>query len=324
MTLEFQLLIVDDNPQLIGEAITSLEEHLKSKGFSLSRHNADDLSKTGLRELARSKGKDYNLVMVDYRLGRNDTDGAIAADQLRTNMRYTDMVFYSSDPSVDLYDQLAKKKVSGVFVVNRTELDVALIGLADTLIGKVVDLNHMRGIAMAEVAELDVLMEETLVRAFNCADIRFGKAKERIAGRLRDGAASTANDLEQLLGNGDLAAAVKNGRLFPSYQKFMAIKSVANKLPEKPISALQVLGPYESEINKKRNLLAHVKANISEEGKSILRSMGRDSEVTIDDNWMAIFRLDLKKHGSALSTVCDAIGRYVELSDARQGSREPQ
>lgn len=324
MTLEFQLLIVDDNPGSITEAITSLEEHLKGRGFSLAPHTAVDFSPKALRELARSKGRDYNLVMVDYRLGREDTDGAFAADQLRTNMQYTDMVFYSSDPRIDLYDQLAKKKVSGVFVVNRNELDNALIGLADTLIGKVLDLNHMRGIAMAEVAELDVLMEETLVLAFESTDARFSTAKEKIVGRLRTGVESASSVLEEVLDHGNLTAAVKDGRLFPSFQKFMAIKSVARILPSKPTEALQVLADYEREVNAKRNLLAHVKANISEEGKTILRSLGRGSEVTIDDNWMATFRLDLKKHGSALSTVCDAIGRHVHLSGTKQVSPEPQ
>lgn len=324
MTLEFQLLIVDDDPEFITEAVTSLEEHLESKGFTLGRHNANDFSEKALRELARTKGRDYNLVMVDYRLGREDTDGAIAADHLRANMRYTDMVFYSSDPSIDLYDQLAKKKVSGVFVVNRSELDEALIGLADTLIGKVVDLNHMRGIAMAEVAELDVLMEETLVRAFKSAEARFGKAKERTAYRLREGVASTSKELEQVLESGDLAAAVKNGRLFSSYQKFMTIKRVASSLREKPTTALRVLALYESEINAKRNLLAHAKANKSEDGKTILRSMDRNSEVIIDDNWMDDFRIDLKKHSRALSTVCGAISSFTGLGDTRQGAGEPQ
>ena len=61
------------------------------------------------------------------------------------------MVFYSSAPLSELLAELAGHQVAGVFVANRQTIGEALIGLADTVIGKAVDLSHMRGIAMAEV-----------------------------------------------------------------------------------------------------------------------------------------------------------------------------
>ena len=139
MKLEFRLLVVDDDPRGIETALEILRDHLRDKGFELVPKFADDFSEYGVRDLITGEGRDYDLAIVDYNLGEPDTDGAVVADRLRREMQYTDMVFYSSDPSRDLYETLAVGRVSGVFVEERTGLDEALTGLADTVIGKVVD-----------------------------------------------------------------------------------------------------------------------------------------------------------------------------------------
>ena len=37
MKLEFSLLVVDDQPENINQAIQDLEEHLETKGFSMRK-----------------------------------------------------------------------------------------------------------------------------------------------------------------------------------------------------------------------------------------------------------------------------------------------
>ena len=319
MKLEFTLLVVDDEPDSIVESIYLLEDHLNSKGFSLQQYTAEDFSVGGLTELARSEGKNYDLVIVDYHLGQ-DTDGATVTVQLRRSLRYTDMVFYSSDSAIDLLAELAKQSVEGVFVAQRTELGAKLTGLADTVIGKAVDLNHMRGIAMAEVAELDVLMEETLVRAFQGTNQQFVSAKKRTTRKMREKMDSDADELKQCLDNGGLSALVKDSRLFTSNQKYMAVRRVARVLPRRPSEELQVLNSYVVDIVEKRNMLAHAKEGRSEDGKTVLRSIKSNMEEVIDDAWMADFRMKLIKHGDALSAVCKAINRHIADSSAEVAS----
>lgn len=133
MRLGFKLLVVDDNPDSIGNSVQSLRDHLNANGFMLEVTIAtgDVLSRTGLRNLARRHGKEFNLVAVDYNLGSVDVDGAQAAQLLRTRMRYTDMIFYSSVPGISLLNKLAEKDVAGVFISTRDDLDAALKGLAE-------------------------------------------------------------------------------------------------------------------------------------------------------------------------------------------------
>lgn len=309
MKLEFKLLIVDDEPDNIESAIGIFSDHLESKGFTLDRQIAPDLSEQGLRSLARGEGKDYDLVMVDYNLGRPDMDGAKAASRIRNDLPYTDMVFYASDSEAILLSKLAQQTVAGVFVATRENLDSALIGIADTVIGKALDLNHMRGIAMAEVAEMDVLMEETLVRAFQSVDNKcIDRAMYRTIKCLRQGIKENSESLEHHFDVGGLSDIVSNGRIFSSTNKFRAIRRVAKCLPEQPDEALDVLGTYENDIIHNRNMLAHAKEESTEDGKTILRSIvGGQEAIIIDDDWMVDFRQNLRKHRDVLHTVCQAI-----------------
>ncbi len=306
------LLIVDDLPESIEGALSILSDHLEAKGFSLKSKIAPDLSERGLRDLARNSGKEYDLVMVDYNLGRDDTNGAVAARRMRHELRYTDMVFYSSDLSLNLFAELAKEQVAGVFVADRRELSDALKGLADTVIGKAVDLNHMRGIAMAEVAEMDVLMEETLERVFESTDRQMiAKAGETLQ-KLQRSAEEGLAQLAPLVAEGRILEVVTDSRLFSSAQKFMAMRRVSKVLANKPRDALAILATYEQDIILSRNTLAHAKEEVAADGTVTLRSFKRgQAAVTIDDNWMVEFRGKLKTHRLALSTVCDALGHHV-------------
>lgn len=323
MKLEFRLLIVDDDPGSIGQAVGVLADYLESKGFSLCPRGATDFSEEALEDLTRSEGRDQDLVMVDYNLGRTDTDGAKVAHRLRRGMEYTNIVFYSSNPSHDLHAILARQQVAGVFIAGRENLDRALEGLARTVIGRAVDLNHMRGIAMAEVAELDVVMGETLRRVFQSVDSRFDAAASRTVEKLRESIRRNGTVTDQRLADGGLAGVVGDSRLFGSSHKYWAVRRVAKVLSERPVEALRVLQTYEEDIVHNRNMLAHTKEEVTGDGQTVLRSSRPNvGDVLIDEEWMAEYRRKLQRHSAALNTVCDAISREIGDSGAARDSEE--
>lgn len=312
MKLEFKLLIVDDQPDSIGEAVGILSDYLETKGFNLEKNHVTGFSESGIRQLTRNQGKEYDLVIVDYHLDSDITDGAIAARQLRQDLRYTDMVFYSSDSSVELHAELARESVDGVFVETRDNLGDALTGLADTVIGKAVDLDHMRGIAMAEVAEMDVAMEETLKGAFQTTDDRWNDVKERTVKKLEIYTQSKMERLNKHINEGGLVDIVGDGGLFTAAQKIRAVIRIARRLPNIDPTVLSVLIEYENEVLANRNLLAHAKEHTNDAGVKILRSIKRDeAETTIDEGWMVGFRITLRKHRNALTIVCDSIDGHI-------------
>ena len=318
MRLCFRLLVIDDNPDTIQSAISILGDHLRKKGFALDQRVAEDLSDRGLRDLARSEGKDYDLVLIDYLLGRSDNDGARAAGRVRASLPYTDTVFYSSNSSKNLLKELADNGVAGVFVANRDTLDDTLKGVADTIIGKAVDLSHMRGIAMAEVAEMDVLMEETLELVFSSGDARFARAAQDTLDRLARQARDKVDTVGPLAQGGDILAVLTDPLVFTSNDKYMAIRRVAKALAPRLNNALKGIAQYEGEVIKNRNTLAHAKEEVRD-GAVVLRSAKRGSQpVVIDDGWMNDFRIRLAANRSALDEVCLLLREHAGMPLAQR------
>ena len=311
MNLQFRLLVIDDNPPSVDSAVLLLSDRLESLGFELRRTNADDLTEPGLKALARGSGRDFDLVIIDYQLG-TDTDGAAAAARFRIEMPFTDIIFYSTNESADLLGLLAMAQVAGVFVSGRTDLGDVLIGVSDTIIGKAVDLNHMRGIAMAQVAEMDVLMDDILERVFATGRADFAaKATETLVA-VKTSAEASLSRLGPLVDGGNVLDVVSDSRLFSSAQKFMAIRRVAKCLAEKPLAALETLKSYETDVIKNRNTLAHAKDDLDADGCIYLRSVKRgEAPIEINDAWMVDFRGKLRRHRAAIIAVCEALEREL-------------
>ena len=275
---------------------------LENQYLGFSAEEIDKLSEKG--------GKDIDLVAVDYNLGQEDIDGAKVASSLRAKLHYTDMVFYSVSGTTELYSRLAEESVFGIFVSSRDDLDDALIGLADTVIGKAVDLNHMRGIAMAAVAEMDTLLEDTLSGFFESGDPLVKSVSDRTIAKAKSFQLENAGLIEQKYADEGIISVIRDGRLFSAVQKFWALRRICNRMTSAP--ELGVLSTYESEILRNRNLLAHAKES-EEDGVLSLQATGPDGEIiAIDDAWLANLRITLRKHLSQLNIVCSEVSKRFQ------------
>ena len=308
MKLEFRLLVVDDEPDGISQAVTALSDNLSEKGFSLTPVYESQVSSEILQRLSRSKGKQFDLVAVDYRLGNRQIDGAVVAAKLRIGLPYTDMVFYSSLSVNELLGILAKNFVPGVFVAARGDLDQTLTGIANTIIAKSVDLNHMRGIAMAEVAEMDVLMQDTLVAIFSCqtTNVQSAAARtiEKLQGRYRD----NLGIINETIQSSGIPGLVQKSQIFSLADKYHAIRRLLKCLPNRPSDQTEVLDSYEEDIIKARNMLAHVREESTPDGTVRLRSISAAGDtVVIDESWMSDCRAKMQRQKTALSEVCDLL-----------------
>lgn len=307
MKLQFCLLVIDDNPGSVSQAIEALRDHLDENGFDLATEELADVSPNTARKLSRNRGREFDLVAVDYLLSKDQFDGGDIAYTIRNELRYTDMVFYSSNASVNLLGRLAEAKVEGVFVTMRDELGETLIGLADTVIGKAVDLNHMRGIAMAEVAEMDLMMEDTLVYAFQSAREILNDMAQRTATRVRDSMEESCDAVDKIVREQGMVGLIRDAHLFSSAHKYRALMRVCKSMSPRPRMA--VLNSYESEVIRNRNLLAHTK-EVDDGGTPTLQSSRSGSTIIIDDQWMAEFRRTLRNQRSELEAVCTDIKNY--------------
>ena len=176
---------------------------------------------------------------------------------------------------------------------------------------------------MAEVAEMDVLMEDALLFTLRYIDDQcIQKAMRRTIENLKRTIKQDTKLIEEHFSQNDLSVIVQDSRLFSSINRYRALRRVVKCLPERPSGALGVLDSYEDDIIHNRNMLAHVKEESTEDGDVILRSIKKDGqELTIDDSWMSDFRRKLQQHKCALATVCDAL--EVHFTSART-ARDPE
>ena len=170
---------------------------------------------------------------------------------------------------------------------------------------------------------MDVLMEETLVRVFPSPDNAVDRAKERTVAKLCEGFESRSESFRERLGEAGLSGVVQDSALFSTADRYRAVRRLARSLEPVPAGPLQVLQSFDREIIRKRNILAHAKEELQEDGSSLLRSIrpGRPGDV-IDDEWMSQFRRTLGEHHSALVEVCralvDRFGGGARLGDLQE------
>jgi CheY-like chemotaxis protein len=305
MKLDFKLLVIDDNPtDLPQNALVELREFLQSKGFALDQTVPNDVSQNAINAMSNSDGSEFDLVIIDYNLGDGQPDGSLAAKTFRQNWRYTDIIFYSSIAPKELLKKLAEQDVAGVFVANRNDdLGDALTGVAQTIIGKAVDLTHMRGIALAEVANMDVILEDVLVRAFSSTRTDIPPTATRTLSRLVDGGKERIQKLEKHQADGEILTVVQSNLMFTLADKYRALSRVSKVLGfEEQFKTLN-----EQNIIEKRNLLAHAREGAGQNGTPTLKSIKDGNEIEIDDAWMTVLRTELRDHRLALNGVCAAI-----------------
>lgn len=309
MKLRFNLLVIDDNPtDLPQNAFGELEDFLNSKGFSLHRTIPNDISQGAIDALSKSDGSEFDLVIIDYNLGDDTQDGADAAAKFRQMWRYTDIIFYSSSPPNTLLNELAKKHVQGVFVADRTaDLGDALVGVAQTIIGKAVDLTHMRGIALAEVADMDVILEDVLERAFMSTHSDIPPTAARTLLKLVEGGKERVQKLESHQAANEILIVVKSNLMFTLADKYRALTRVAKSIGLEE----QVKNLNSQNIIDKRNLLAHARESAGQSGTPTLKSIKDGNEIEIDDAWMTVLRTELRNHRLALASVCAAIDAAI-------------
>jgi hypothetical protein len=158
MRLSFSVLWFDDTEDYFGSLDTDgLKAEIVSWGFS-----PDIKLVTTPKEFASySPYEKIDLIVVDRNLEEYGEGQNFIAD-LRSNAIYTEVIFYTAGNASDLWDAIREKKLEGVFVSNRGAILSKISKVGHQSIRKVLDLENMRGIVMAEVGELDHLLGEII------------------------------------------------------------------------------------------------------------------------------------------------------------------
>ncbi len=94
----------------------------------------------------------FDIIVVDRNLEGYENGQQFISD-LRSNSVYTEVIFYTAGNASELWDGIREKQLEGVFVSTRNDILPKISKVGSQSIRKILDLENMRGIVMAEVGE---------------------------------------------------------------------------------------------------------------------------------------------------------------------------
>jgi hypothetical protein len=197
---------------------------------------------------------------VDWDLGAGaHGEDAIAA--IREQVRYKDVVFYSANkPAAELRELALANDLEGVFCASREGLVDEVVGVFESLVKKVLDLDHARGIVMGATSDIDHLVNECLTAMHDKLDAAGKNAMvKEILGRIDE----RIKDLTQRAA--DLRAAPIFATLSAAHMVYTAndrLRILSRMLKLEPFKAhadaRKAIGTYLQKVVPGRNDLGHV------------------------------------------------------------------
>lgn len=287
MNLAYKILWFEDDSDWYDSIIEDVREVVDEFGFYFTSPQRE-INDSNFSSI---KFDDYDLILMDFNL-HNDPKGDAIIERLRQLEIYTDVIFYSSSGESFVRDKMKEKGVDGVYCVSRDVISFIpkVRKIIQTTIKKVQDINNMRGLVMAEVAELDTKMVDILNLYFSKLEINDKEAF------LIDRKSKLINSLSQIIkklddiNDNDLF----NHRDFSSSHKWRSIKHIASQLNNNEI--FELLSKFEEEILTKRNKLAHVKEVVNNDGSRSLQA----GDFIFNDDICKSIRKDLLNHSKNL------------------------
>jgi len=292
MKISYSILWFDDTEDFFDSLdLEPLEELIKSWGFTPKFEFVSDPESF----MSHEPFREFDLIAVDYNL-EDYGHGEEFIKKIREHGIYTEVIFYSSINAPELWNAIRKEELEGVFVANRKGLLTKIEKVAKQSVHKVLDLENVRGIVMAEVGNIDAQLDDIINAAFmmllpEVQDAVFSKYVGRITKQHND----KSKDVSEMEHNGSIDPLLA---FCDSNKKWNLLQSIGKKHPNVDMG---LLGDYAEEILKPRNFLAHGKPKSQDDGSLLFEHHGH--EFVFDDNVSSTLRQSLQKYSDKFNSI---------------------
>ncbi|WP_063692907.1 hypothetical protein [Bradyrhizobium stylosanthis] len=309
MRLDFNVLWVEDSQDLVREQKDKLERTIRSEGFRLRVKFVSSVQEATKSISEDVYGDHIDLILMDYHLGAgpNGDQGLV---EIRKLLPYKDIIFYSAQAN-NLREILSKLPVEGVFLSNRAELPDTADGLFQTLVKKVLDIDHSRGLVMGATSDIDHHVNDCLTAIFTGSGDRIKKDVLKIIldrmREIRDRFEKAAAEVEAIA---DLSEIFDKHAVYTSIDRLNLLRKVL-KLLKLHSDKDAGLVEYATKTMPKRNDLAHVRVQIDGFSRKLLNRKGEElTSVEMRD-----LRVSLLKHQELFEELSSAL-KQAEKSKA--------
>jgi hypothetical protein len=257
--LDFNVLWVDDQPGRVTHQIKRIASQMAEEGFEFKPRQC-----TTIAEMEAAISEDVftdeiDLILVDWDLG-GDVHGEDVIERIRQIVQYKDVVFYSGQATVtELRQKAFDKQLEGVFCAGRDGLVDEVVGVFDSLIKKVLDLDHTRGIVMGATSDIDHMINTCLTLAHGKLD-EGGKAKfiEEAMRRVVEQVENISRQGERLKTTPSVEALFKAHMLFTSDHRLRMLASILGMDEFADYSGgVMTIQAYREGVVRDRNNLGH-------------------------------------------------------------------
>lgn len=272
MRLDFNILWVEDNPGNVQSQRERIELLIEKEGFRLQAKFASSVDEATGYLSDDIYGDHIDLVLMDYDLGagKKGNEGLAA---VRNIFQYKDIIFYSSQAQ-DLQAIVAKDQVQGVFCSTREELTNTVDGLFETLVKKVLDIDHSRGIVMGATSDIDHCVIDCLTSSFdNGGNELRTSALKTISRHVKEKQKSYKKNLDKLAAVKHLSELESLHFVYSSLDKLRLLKSIL-KSAKLHTDRLDDISRYMNETLPRRNDLAHVRVRSEGFSRKLFNSSG--------------------------------------------------
>jgi len=264
MRLKFYLLWFENENEWIDSKIDSIKEIIEEHGFEWV---PPKICKN--EEEFTGNYDEYDMVLMDYALTQGRTDGKTGANvikSIRSKECLTTILFYSQYGEKKLREEIANRFLDGIFCADREGFLEKFEDLFVSSIKKIEDVNNLRGLVMAETADLEGTKEEIIDLYDSISCPKKKEITKEILSNVRNSNDSTKKFLDSKSEDSPFKEIL---HLLDLYKK----STIVHKINSRGESICDFLHEkFDEEIIQKRNLLAHVKEKIIENdsGKEII------------------------------------------------------
>lgn len=293
MRLDFNVLWVDDQPALLKPQISGISLRMREQGFELKPKVVSSRA-DAVALIADDIFRDeIDLILVDWDLG-GEEKGQDVIYEIRSEVQYKDVIFYSSLTSVtELREAAYKVGAEGVYCASKTNIVDEVMGVFEALVKKVLDLDHTRGIVMGATSDIDRMVHECLGAIHGAGGggerkYLLSRAKKIIGERI---AALTAR-AKELENAESVEELLKAHALFGASDRLRVLKGILEaKEYDSQIELRQSLGSYIEKVLPLRNELGHLV--LTPEGATGLLAEAVGRSVGLEE--MRLLRVSLLK-----------------------------
>lgn len=298
MRLKYKILWIENEKDWVDSIYDQIQEHLSDLGFEFEK-------KLIAKEEESVNYDEYDLILMDLNLAEQP-NGAELIERIRNLNVFTDIVFYSSVEIDILREKGREKNLEGVYYSGRTPESSfvrKVCQVIDSTIKKVQDLSNLRGLVMAEVSDLDSLMDEIIRKYFIDQSLldrfhqKITKKKEKSIKKILVNESEACEktctlnwrqfDINKLVDIIDSSQKVKAINILLEWQK-----DQGNELYTSPNDKVFVEN-YNSDIIEVRNKLAHC-SSVVENGKEILKT--RNGDLIFDTDRITEIRKKIREY----------------------------